>query len=294
MFSVMRQAPKLITPASSTPRVIKKVSDIDDQEGLRHHVQFLFFYKNNPSPAMKGKDPVQVIREPLSRALVFYCPLAGRLKEAMNRKFVVDWTGEGVLFIEADANVKLEHFGDEIQVPCPYLNQLLYKVLGSEGIVDCPLLSIQVTRLVCGGFNLGLRFNHAMCDGFGLQKFAKAVEEMTRDDNENVRICRYCPRQAFQQAYTSRISWKHHCSPGCLFKGGRFVQESIRIGGRSSADYMVIKERPKCSTEGNFFISDLTPLGFEEVDLGWGQPIYAGPTEATSFISYCVKYIKRD
>ncbi|KAJ0021745.1 hypothetical protein Pint_30878 [Pistacia integerrima] len=262
MFSVIRQAPKLITPASSTPRVIKKFSDIDDQEGLRHHVQFLFFYKNNPSPAMKGKDPVKVIREPLSRALVFYYPLAGRLKEAMNRKFVVDWTGEGVLFIEADANVKLEHFGDEIQVPCPYLNQLLYKVPGSEGIVDCPLLSIQVIRLVCGGFILGLRFNHAMCDGFGLQKFSKAVEEMT--------------------------------SPGCLFKGGRFAQESIRIGGRSSADYMVIKERPKCSTEGNFFISDLTRLGFEEVDLGWGQPMYAGPTEATSFISYCVKYRKRD
>ncbi|KAJ0021746.1 hypothetical protein Pint_30876 [Pistacia integerrima] len=31
-----------------------------------------------------------------------------------------------------------------------------------------------------------------------------------------------------------------------------------------------------------------------DVDLGWGEAVYAGPTEVASFISYCVKYRKRD
>ncbi|KAJ0084057.1 hypothetical protein Patl1_29412 [Pistacia atlantica] len=182
-FSVIRKAPELISPAAPTPQEFKKLSDIDDQEGLKFHVPSLFFYKNSPSPAFEGKDPVKVIREALSKALVFYYPLAGRLREGENRKLLVDCNGEGILFTEADANVKLEHFGDEIQVPCPYLDQLLYNVPGSDGTLGCPLLLIQVTRLRCGGFILGLRFIHTICDGFGFEQFLKAVEEMTNGAN---------------------------------------------------------------------------------------------------------------
>ncbi|KAJ0084744.1 hypothetical protein Patl1_29404 [Pistacia atlantica] len=180
---MIRKAPELISPAAPTPQEFKKLSDIDDQEGLKFHVPSLFFYENSPSPSLEGKYPVKVIREALSKALVFYYPLAGRLREGDNRKLLVDCNGEGILFTEADANVKLEHFGDEIQVPCPYLDQLLYNVPGSDGTLGCPLLLIQVTRLLCGGFILGLHFIHTICDGFGFVQFLKAVEEMTNGAN---------------------------------------------------------------------------------------------------------------
>ena len=106
---VTRKAPELIVPERPTPREVKQISDIDDQESLRFQIPLLFFYKNDPSPSMQGRDPVKVIREAISKALVFYYPLAGRLKEGYNRKLMVECNAEGVLFIEADAVMPASH-----------------------------------------------------------------------------------------------------------------------------------------------------------------------------------------
>ncbi|KAI9188514.1 hypothetical protein LWI28_012168 [Acer negundo] len=91
---------------------------------------------------MEGKDPIKVIKEAISRALVFYYPLAGRLREGCNRKLMVDCTDECVMFTEADANLKLDQLGDhEIQPPSPYLDQLLHS--NDPSIIGRPLISFQ-------------------------------------------------------------------------------------------------------------------------------------------------------
>jgi hypothetical protein len=41
-------------------------------------------------------------------------------------------------------------------------------------------MNFQVTRLRCGGFVLGLRFNHCMSDGVGIAQFLNALGEMAR------------------------------------------------------------------------------------------------------------------
>ncbi|CAL9147010.1 unnamed protein product [Musa hybrid cultivar] len=177
-FTVRRQKPVLVAPAGSTPHEFKRLSDIDDQDGLRFHIPVIQFYRNDPS--MGGRDQAKVIREALARALVFYYPFAGRLREAAGRKLVVECTGEGILFIEADADVRLEQFGDELQPPFPCLEELVYNVPGSDGVLDCPLLLIQVTRLLCGGFIFAIRLNHTMSDAPGLVQFMNAVAELAR------------------------------------------------------------------------------------------------------------------
>jgi hypothetical protein len=48
------------------------------------------------------------------------------------------------LFIEADADVTLEQFGDALQPPFPCLEELIFDVPGSSGVLNCPLLLIQV------------------------------------------------------------------------------------------------------------------------------------------------------
>ncbi|XVF56668.1 hypothetical protein PTKIN_Ptkin06aG0138800 [Pterospermum kingtungense] len=178
VFTVQRHELELVVPTKPTPHEYKLLSDIDDQEGHRFQIRGLHLYMNNPS--MQGKDPAKVIREALAQALVFYYPFAGRLREGPNRKLMVDCTGEGVLFIEADADVRLEEFGDVVCPPFPCMDELLYDVPGSNDVLNCPLLLIQVTRFKCGGFIFAHRFNHTMSDAVGLIQFMYAMGEMAR------------------------------------------------------------------------------------------------------------------
>nr|XP_043628253.1 benzyl alcohol O-benzoyltransferase-like [Erigeron canadensis] len=177
-FKVKRHAPELIRPAKHTPHELKLLSDIDDQDFLRFQIPVIMFYRENPK--MRNKNPVSVIKEALAKVLVFYYPFAGRLKEGPAKKLMVDCSGEGVLFIEADADVTLTQFGESLHPPFPCVNELLYDVPGSSGILDSPLLLIQVTRLLCGGFIFALRLNHTMSDAFGIVQFLRALGEMAR------------------------------------------------------------------------------------------------------------------
>ncbi|RXH96901.1 hypothetical protein DVH24_009743 [Malus domestica] len=179
-------------------------------------------YKNNPS-LKENHDPVKVIREALSRALVYYYPLAGRLREGPNIK------------LRVFADVTLEQLGDKILPPCPLLEEFLFNFPNSDGIIDCPLVMDQVnqliinymlisilysylviaililykknlsrlrvrvvffalrshthvgdffvTHLTCGGFILALRLNHTMCDAPGLHLFLNAIAEMARGEH---------------------------------------------------------------------------------------------------------------
>ncbi|KAK1383902.1 Benzyl alcohol O-benzoyltransferase [Heracleum sosnowskyi] len=181
VFTVKRLSPELICPEKPTPREYKLLSDIDDQETCRFQVPIIQFYqKKNSVVDVLKMDPVKVIREALSKTLVFYYPFAGRLREGAGRKLAVDCTGEGVLFIEADADVTLEQFGDALYPPFPCAEELLFDVPGSAEILNTPLLLIQVTRLKCGGFILALRHNHTICDAAGFVQFMTALGEIAR------------------------------------------------------------------------------------------------------------------
>jgi len=143
-FKVHRQQRELVTPAKPTPRELKPLSDIDDQQGLRFQIPVIFFYRPNLSSDL---DPVQVIKKALADALVYYYPFAGRLRELSNRKLAVDCTGEGVLFIEAEADVALAELeeADALLPPFPFLEELLFDVEGSSDVLNTPLLLVQVS-----------------------------------------------------------------------------------------------------------------------------------------------------
>jgi hypothetical protein len=139
-FAVRRRDPELVGPASQTPRETKRMSGLDNMDVLRMQASLALFYRGG-----EGDDPAAIIRRALGEALVHYYPLAGRLRETEGRKLVVDCTGEGVLFVQADADVQLADLeAAGLRPPFPCWDQLLFDVEGSSGTLNCPLLLIQV------------------------------------------------------------------------------------------------------------------------------------------------------
>ncbi|XP_022986528.1 benzyl alcohol O-benzoyltransferase-like [Cucurbita maxima] len=177
-FKIRRSEPELIAPINPTTHEFQQLSDMDDQESFRFLNPILNFYEHNPS--LEERDPVKVIKEAIAKTLVFYYPFAGRLREGPGSKLFVECTGEGILFIEADADVTLEQLGDALQFSSSWFEDVIYNVPNSDRIIDSPLLLVQVTRLKCGGFIFAIRLNHTMADGFGLVQFMKAVAEIAR------------------------------------------------------------------------------------------------------------------
>uniref|UniRef100_A0ACD5ZFA0 Uncharacterized protein n=1 Tax=Avena sativa TaxID=4498 RepID=A0ACD5ZFA0_AVESA len=182
-FTVRRGEPVLVSPAAPTPRETKSLSDLDDAEGMRFYSSGIHLYRADP--AKQGVDPAAVIREALARALVPYYPLAGRIREEAGRKLVVDCEAQGVMFVDADADLTAADFGDVQSPPFPCFEQFILEattVAGVEPVIDRPLLYIQVTRLKCGGFIFGQRFCHCVVDAPGGMEFEKVICELARGE----------------------------------------------------------------------------------------------------------------
>jgi hypothetical protein len=134
-FKARRSEPQLVSPARPTPREAKALSDIDDQHLLRYYETVVGFFRT--CPGRTGSRPADLkgtIRAALAEALVYYYPVAGRLREEAGGKLVVDCTAEGVVFVEADADVP----------PYPCLEELLCDPGDIKAVIGRPLLFMQV------------------------------------------------------------------------------------------------------------------------------------------------------
>ncbi|XP_006657816.2 benzyl alcohol O-benzoyltransferase-like [Oryza brachyantha] len=180
-FIVTRSAPELVAPSRATPRELRPLSDIDSQDGLRFYRSGLHFFRGGGAGA-GAADPAEVVRRGLADALVHYYPVAGRIREVQpERKLVVECTGDGVVFVEADADVSLSDFGDVLCPPFPCYQELLCEPDGNcATVVGRPLLFVQVTRLRCGGFVFGLQMCHNIADAAGAVQLLRAIGEMSR------------------------------------------------------------------------------------------------------------------
>uniref|UniRef100_M8BBT2 Taxadien-5-alpha-ol O-acetyltransferase n=2 Tax=Aegilops tauschii TaxID=37682 RepID=M8BBT2_AEGTA len=134
--------------------------------------------------------------------------MAGRLRKLPDgNKLVVDCTGEGVMFVEATADVRLEDLGQPLVPPYPCVEEFLGDAGNTRDVIGKPLLFLQlsrekgekvkrllgnsdygsfssgksfkkVTQLKCGGFVIGLHMCHCIADGFGILQFIKFIADL--------------------------------------------------------------------------------------------------------------------
>ncbi|WVZ83367.1 hypothetical protein U9M48_030525 [Paspalum notatum var. saurae] len=116
-------------------------------------------------------EPVETIKRALSRTLHHYQPVAGRL----DGQGGIACTGEGVAFVAASASGAL----DEAMATLQQMD-LTPRFPGVFCRDVDPLLLVQMTEFSCGGFVVGITWNHLLADGAGIGQFLCAVGELAR------------------------------------------------------------------------------------------------------------------
>ncbi|KAK9697751.1 hypothetical protein RND81_08G059000 [Saponaria officinalis] len=155
------------------------LSNLDDVIGCRVLTPTVYFYNSDPSSSSRV---METLRDALSLVLVPYYPLSGRLRETENGKLEVFFgPNQGALIVEARSLMTLAELGD-LSVPNPSWTSLVHYFPNEEPyrVTDVPLIIAQVTYFGCGGFSLGLRLCHCLCDGIGAMQFFSAWATMAR------------------------------------------------------------------------------------------------------------------
>ncbi|KAL1337929.1 hypothetical protein HN51_032608 [Arachis hypogaea] len=154
------------------------LSNLDDMIGARVFTPTVYFYQQTTtnSCANSQKPIVKTLQDALADVLVPYYPLSGRLRETSNGKLEVFFgPSQGALMVQAHSDVALSELGD-LTAPNPTWEPLIFKFPNEEPykVLDMPLVIAQITIFRCGGFSLGLRLCHCICDGLGAMQFLGA------------------------------------------------------------------------------------------------------------------------
>lgn len=132
------KASTLVRPAQDTPKYNLWNSNVDLVVPSMH-TPSVYFYR--PTGSSNFFD-ANVLKEALSKALVPFYPMAGRLKRDEDGRIEIDCNGEGVLFVEAETGSVVDDFGDF--APTLELRRLIPAVDYTCGISSYPLLVLQV------------------------------------------------------------------------------------------------------------------------------------------------------
>ncbi|KAI8565736.1 hypothetical protein RHMOL_Rhmol03G0284300 [Rhododendron molle] len=156
-----------IKPAEPTPTSGIVISDCDQDKPITH-APLIYIY--HPSCDFSYKSALESIKISLSKVLVHFYPLAGRLKWIGNGSRVeLECNSVGARLYEAELDAELAEFGDFC--PTPDLRSLIPSVDYDAPLHEIPLLLVQITRFRCGGLSLGLATSHIMVDGTSFSHF---------------------------------------------------------------------------------------------------------------------------
>ncbi|XP_065858450.1 spermidine hydroxycinnamoyl transferase [Euphorbia lathyris] len=151
-----------------------------DQIGTITHVPTIYFYKPSSIWLTQPHSIINTLKDSLSRALVLFYPLAGRLNWIGNGRLELDCNNNGVTMIDAESHSKIEDLGD--LSPSPTYQYLVPVVDYSLPINELPLLLAQLTKFKCGGISLSLTISHAVVDGQSALHFISEWARIARGE----------------------------------------------------------------------------------------------------------------
>ncbi|KAK7255109.1 hypothetical protein RIF29_28512 [Crotalaria pallida] len=187
MFKLVIKNIVLVKPSQPIPSSILSLSSFDNRPDLDDVVKTVSVYQpTNHDSCFGQSDLALVFKEALSKTLLYYYPLAGRLVKYADEDYKIHFNSAdcGVPFLEAVADCHLSsiHYLDGID-----------REIAKHFAIDLPLedenghqypFMFKVTRFPCGGFIIGMAISHRLCDGFGAFQLSKAINELARGNSE--------------------------------------------------------------------------------------------------------------
>ncbi|KAI3711831.1 hypothetical protein L1987_70379 [Smallanthus sonchifolius] len=147
----------MVKPAEPTWSGRLGLSELD-QTGMTTHVHTVYFYTQS------SENWHQTLKTSLSTTLVHFYPLAGHLGSITSGRLELNCNAEGVHFTEGYDDVNLVDLDDFSKNP--FIDQVIPSVdYRNTPLEDTPLLLLQVTKFVCGGWSLGFCISHVAVDG---------------------------------------------------------------------------------------------------------------------------------
>ncbi|KAK3010381.1 hypothetical protein RJ639_012978 [Escallonia herrerae] len=167
-----------VKPAKETPKRLMCLSDVDQVRSITHAATVYFYEKPG-----EFANAVDVLRDSLSKALVTFYPLAGRLRLISGGRFELDCNSKGARLLVAKSEAKIQDFGDFL--PTPEIRSLIPPANYYTPIHEIPLLLVQLTKFSCGGICLGLGISNILVDGQSGLNFVTEWAKVARGEKSN-------------------------------------------------------------------------------------------------------------
>ncbi|CAK9162343.1 unnamed protein product [Ilex paraguariensis] len=159
---------------------VLSLSHLDTDRNLCVSFRYLRVYVNTHGRNHHHPDPFHVITTALSTVLVHYYPFTGTLRRRHvdGRLELHCIVGQGVPVIRATVDCPLDSVNYLDDPHEEFVEGLVPDPKSEEGTTS-PFI-LQVTVFNCGGYVLGARLHHSMCDGLGATQFFNAMAEVAR------------------------------------------------------------------------------------------------------------------
>lgn len=165
-----------VIPNESTPNGSLWLSD-NDQVVRLSHASTIYIYKANPKIGA-----IERMRDSLSKMLVHYYPVAGRLRWKEGGRLELDCNAKGVTLLEAQSTKTLAEYEDFS--PKETIKDLIPMVDYTQPIEELPLLLVQLTRFygTDQGVAIGVSLSHPLADGLACVRFINTWAKVARGD----------------------------------------------------------------------------------------------------------------
>ncbi|PON92593.1 Transferase [Trema orientale] len=172
-----------VKPAEPTWEGRLTLSELD-QIGCITHIPTISFYRPPQNWLNPPETITNTLKESLSRVLVPFYPLAGRLHWISRDHLELNCNAMGAQFVEAESESKLDEIighGGSFSPP-PEYHHLIPIVDYSLPFHELPIVLVQLTRFTCGGISLSLTISHAVVDGQSLLHFISEWAGLARGE----------------------------------------------------------------------------------------------------------------